>query len=123
MTTAATQIDTITLVKKYQLVRNHSEQICEPLATEDYVVQPIVDVSPPKWHIAHTTWFFEQFILTQHVPDYKVFHPDFSFLFNSYYEAVGKRTLRHHRQAFSRRGGGAGWGLWGWTLGHGGRTI
>jgi hypothetical protein len=65
--------------------RAHSEAICIPLETEDYVVQPIVDVSPPKWHLGHTTWFFEEFILKQHAKDYQLFNEDFSFVFNSYY--------------------------------------
>ena len=82
--------------------RMHSEQICEPLETEDYVVQPIVDVSPPKWHLGHTTWFFEEFILKPHMLGYNIFHEDFSFVFNSYYEAVGKRVVRTDRGNMSR---------------------
>lgn len=82
--------------------RERSEKICEPLQTEDFVVQPVEEVSPPKWHLAHSTWFFEEFILRPHYPDYRIFHPDFSFLFNSYYEAVGKRVLRPDRGNMSR---------------------
>jgi len=82
--------------------RKHSEQLCEPLETEDYVVQPIVDVSPPKWHLGHTTWFFEAFILKPHMLGYNIFHEDFSFVFNSYYEAVGKRVVRTDRGNMSR---------------------
>ncbi len=82
--------------------RKHSEQLCEPLETEDYVVQPVVDVSPPKWHLGHTTWFFEEFILKPHAPGYKLFHEDFSFVFNSYYETVGKRVVRTDRGNMSR---------------------
>ena len=63
--------------------RNHTETICAPLEIEDYVVQPIIDVSPPKWHLGHTTWFFEEFILKPNVKDYKLFNEDFSFVFNS----------------------------------------
>ena len=72
--------------------RERSEIICKPLQTEDYVIQPVVDVSPPKWHLGHTTWFFEEFILTPYFPGYQIFHEDFSFVFNSYYETVGKRV-------------------------------
>ena len=82
--------------------RKHTETICEPLEIEDYVVQPIVDVSPPKWHLGHTTWFFEEFILKPHVKDYQIFDLDFSFVFNSYYETVGKRVVRSDRGNMSR---------------------
>ncbi|MBW1294398.1 ergothioneine biosynthesis protein EgtB [Aquimarina litoralis] len=82
--------------------RAHTEEICSPLQTEDYVVQPIVDVSPPKWHLGHTTWFFEEFILTKYKTDYKRFHEDFAFVFNSYYESIGKRVVRTNRGNLSR---------------------
>lgn len=82
--------------------RAQSEKICEPLETEDYVVQPIVDVSPPKWHLGHTTWFFEEFILKPHAKGYTLFDKDFAFVFNSYYEAVGKRVVRANRGNMSR---------------------
>ncbi len=86
----------------YLQVRNYTEKICEPLEIEDYVIQAIVDISPPKWHLAHTTWFYETFILSAHLPGYKVFHPRYSFIFNSYYNNVGERVLRHHRGNLSR---------------------
>ncbi|SIT15406.1 ergothioneine biosynthesis protein EgtB [Zobellia uliginosa] len=82
--------------------REHTETICSPLEIEDYVVQPIVDVSPPKWHLGHTTWFFEEFILKAHAKEYQVFNDDFSFVFNSYYETVGKRVVRSDRGNLSR---------------------
>ena len=82
--------------------RRQSESICEPLEIEDYVVQPVVDVSPPKWHLGHTTWFFEEFILKPHAEGYNIFHEDFSFVFNSYYETVGKRVVRANRGNLSR---------------------
>lgn len=82
--------------------RQHSEDICKPLETEDYVVQPIVDVSPPKWHLGHTTWFFEEFILKPNAVGYQIFDEDFSFVFNSYYETVGKRVVRADRGNLSR---------------------
>ena len=91
-----------TLRELYTQVRSHTETLCEPLETEDYIPQPIVDVSPPKWNIAHTTWFFEEMILKKFVPDYKVYNPDFGFLFNSYYNSIGERTLRDHRGDLSR---------------------
>lgn len=86
----------------YTSVRQYTENLCEPLEIEDYIPQPIVDVSPPKWNIAHTTWFFEEMILTKFLEGYKVFDPDFGFLFNSYYNSVGDRTARDHRGALSR---------------------
>jgi len=93
---------TIDLVKKYTDIRKHSEKICEPLEIEDYVVQPIVDVSPPKWHLGHTTWFFETFILQPNFPDYKVFDAQYNFVFNSYYETIGARVIRTDRGNLSR---------------------
>ena len=86
----------------YTNVRSYTEKLCEPLEIEDYIPQPVVDVSPPKWNIAHTTWFFEEMILKKHAHGYKVFDEHFSFLFNSYYNSIGDRTARDHRGALSR---------------------
>ena len=86
----------------YNEVRTATERLCEPLEIEDYIPQPSVDVSPPKWNIAHTTWFFEEMILKKHLPDYKVFDKHFGFLFNSYYDSIGQRTQRDHRGSLSR---------------------
>lgn len=96
---ARPQVD---LVRSYRNIRGHTEELCKPLQTEDYIPQPVVDVSPPKWNIAHTTWFFEEMVLKRFVEDYKVFDPDFGFLFNSYYNTVGERTARDHRGDLSR---------------------
>jgi ergothioneine biosynthesis protein EgtB len=90
------------LLNKLMEVRARTVLLCQPLETEDYVPQPIVDVSPPKWHLGHTTWFFEQFLLVPHDPTYQVFHPDFSYLFNSYYNNAGDRVLRPNRGLMSR---------------------
>ena len=86
----------------YSEVRAETIRLCEPLETEDYIPQPIVDVSPPKWNIAHTTWFFEEMILKKFAPGYEVFDANFGFLFNSYYNSIGDRTLRDHRGDLSR---------------------
>lgn len=86
----------------YIKVRKHSEQICSPLQTEDYVVQPVADVSPPKWHLGHTTWFFETFILKPNFMSYQEFDPDYNYVFNSYYETVGARVIRTDRGNLSR---------------------
>ena len=72
------------LKKDFLTVRKRTEDICAPLKTEDYVVQPVVDVSPPKWHLGHTTWFFETFILIPNAKGYTEFDPQYNFVFNSY---------------------------------------
>ncbi len=82
--------------------RIHTEAICAPLEVEDYIPQPIIDVSPPKWHLGHTTWFFEQFVLVPFAVNYQIFHEDFAFLFNSYYNHAGDRVLRPNRGLMSR---------------------
>ena len=90
------------LLQRYQRVRALSEKLCEPLATEDYVIQTMADISPPKWNLAHTSWFFETFLLKPSLPGYREFHPLFNYLFNSYYEAVGERHPRPERGMLSR---------------------
>lgn len=95
-------IDQHELLEKFKNSRERSENICKPLFTEDYVLQPIVDVSPPKWHLAHTSWFFEQFVLVPYFEGYSVFDKQFSFLFNSYYNNLGDRTQRANRGFMSR---------------------
>ena len=97
-----TTICSPSILTEYQQIRAVSTHICQPLAIEDYQIQSMPDVSPPKWHLAHTTWFFETFILTPYLPGYSVFHPQFGYLFNSYYEAVGARHPRHQRGLLSR---------------------
>jgi formylglycine-generating enzyme required for sulfatase activity len=86
----------------YLSVRRYTEELCKPLEIEDYIPQPIVDVSPPKWNIAHTTWFFEEMILKKFLPGYEVFDEQFGFLFNSYYNSIGDRVSRDHRGDLSR---------------------
>lgn len=90
------------LKDQYLAVRRHSVKICEPLETEDYIPQPVPFVSPPKWHLAHSTWFFETFILNPFEKGYQVFSEDFNFLFNSYYNNVGERVLRTDRGNITR---------------------
>lgn len=94
--------ETESLADFYFAVRQASEQLCAPLKTEDYIPQPTADVSPPKWNIAHTTWFFEEMILKKFVANYREFNSDFGFLFNSYYNTVGKRTARARRGDITR---------------------
>lgn len=87
---------------RYNAVRQATARLCEPLVPEDYVLQSMPDASPIRWHIAHTTWFFETFVLLPHLPAYQPFHPQFRFLFNSYYNAVGPRWPRPQRGVLSR---------------------
>ncbi|MDB6172148.1 MAG: hypothetical protein JWL59_1459 [Chthoniobacteraceae bacterium] len=89
-------------VARFELVRLQTEGLCKPLSTEDYVVQSMPEVSPTKWHLAHTSWFFETFILKPHKRCYKEFDPHFSYLFNSYYNAIGDRHCRQNRGLLSR---------------------
>ncbi len=99
---AAAATDRDAALERYKRIRAVSEQICRPLAVEDYVVQTMPDVSPPKWHLAHTSWFFETFLLEAFDQEYRKFHPRYNYLFNSYYEAVGERHPRPERGLLSR---------------------
>ncbi|MDX1531456.1 MAG: ergothioneine biosynthesis protein EgtB [Rhodothermales bacterium] len=87
---------------RYQAVRRFSESLCEPLAPEDYVVQSMPDVSPTKWHLAHVSWFFETFILREHLAGYTPLDERYAFLFNSYYVQAGPRHCRAQRGYLSR---------------------
>ena len=90
------------LVRRYRAVRGRTERLCAPLATEDYVVTAMTDASPAKWHLAHTTWFFETFVLSAGAEGYRVFDPAFAFLFNSYYVQAGERHCRAQRGLVTR---------------------
>lgn len=95
-------VDAAGLLSRYQRVRANTDRLVVPLVDEDRVVQSMTDASPVNWHIAHTTWFFETFLLIPHLPDYEVFDPAFSYLFNSYYEAIGPRQPRQQRGLLTR---------------------
>ncbi|HSD37416.1 MAG TPA: ergothioneine biosynthesis protein EgtB [Rhodocyclaceae bacterium] len=90
------------LTRRYDVVRALSETLAAPLSIEDQCVQSMPDASPTKWHLAHTSWFFETVVLRAHMPDYRVFNEHFHFLFNSYYEALGPRQVRAERGLLSR---------------------
>ncbi len=90
------------LIAAFDEVRATTESLVEPLTPEDMVVQSMPDASPARWHLAHSTWFFETFILAQVRPDHPPFHPGFGYLFNSYYNAIGERVARHQRGILSR---------------------
>ena len=96
------RIDAAELVTAYTATRRATEQLCTPLATEDYVIQATPDVSPTKWHIAHVTWFFETFLLKPNLPGYESIDPQYAHLFNSYYNAVGPQYDRPSRGLLSR---------------------
>jgi len=91
-----------TTIDRYLSVRHYSLEICDALETEDYVVQPVEEVSPPKWHLAHTTWFFEEMVLVPYLPNYSRFNDDYSLLFNSYYKGAGTHWIQGKRGHLSR---------------------
>jgi ergothioneine biosynthesis protein EgtB len=90
------------LLERYRAVRRQTERLCAPLAADDYQVQSTPEVSPPKWHLAHTSWFFETFLLRAFEPSYRPFHPRYEYLFNSYYETVGTFHPRDRRGLLAR---------------------
>ena len=90
------------LALQYSTIRNFSESLCKPLEIEDFCLQSMPDTSPVKWHLAHTSWFFETFLLEPFVEDYKPFNKKFNYLFNSYYNSVGKQYPRPQRGLQSR---------------------
>ena len=95
-------IAVLPLADRFCRVRDASVALCRTLEPEDYVIQSMPSVSPLKWHLAHTTWFFEQFILVPTDPDYAVFDEDYHYLFNSYYLTKGQMHKRAERGLLSR---------------------
>jgi ergothioneine biosynthesis protein EgtB len=92
----------VSLAERYRTVRTATEQLCTPLHTEDYVVSSMPDVSPTKWHLAHTSWFFETFALAPFAEHYRPLNPKYAFLFNSYYVQAGERHCRAQRGLVTR---------------------
>src|SRR5664280_3216077 len=90
------------LMDAYLRLRQHTLSLVAPLSAEDCCVQSMPDASPAKWHLAHTTWFFETFLLSEFLPDYQPFAPEFRHVFNSYYKGIGKHPVRGMRGTFSR---------------------
>jgi len=95
-------VDHINILSFYRNVRKQTQTLCDPLEIEDFVVQPIVDVSPLKWHLGHTTWFFETFVLLPNFKGYQVFNEKYPYLFNSYYISAGERWTRANRGQLTR---------------------
>ncbi len=93
---------TLSLTDRFRAVRAATVSLCKPLETEDYVVSSMDDVSPTKWHLAHTSWFFETFLLAPHAPTYTALNPRYAFLFNSYYVQAGERHCRAQRGLVTR---------------------
>src|SRR5689334_17671015 len=89
-------------IERFEAIRRETESLIANLAPEDQSIQSMPDVSPSKWHLGHTSWFFETFLLTRFDADYRVFDPSFGYLFNSYYEAAGPRHPRPQRGLLSR---------------------
>jgi len=104
LTTRAKRMEEHGQVDRFLGVRAATEKLAEPLSPEDQTVQSMTDASPTKWHLAHTTWFFETFVVRPHAPRYRVFDAAYEYLFNSYYEAVGPRHPRPQRGMLTRPG-------------------
>jgi ergothioneine biosynthesis protein EgtB len=107
MTPTATPAESASLAQQFCSVRQQSELLCVPLTPEDMMVQSCAEASPAKWHLAHTTWFFETFILRELDPAFRPFHADFLWLFNSYYNSVSEQPEKKLRASFSRPALGA----------------
>lgn len=99
---ATASLETGDFLARYQAIRARTLEICEPLENEDFGVQPMDDASPPKWHLAHVTWFFETFVLKPFMQGYVPYNDSFEALFNSYYNGVGKPFPRSRRGTLSR---------------------
>lgn len=92
------------LAERYRAVRDLTDRLAAPLTPEDAAIQSMPDVSPTRWHLAHTTWFFETFVLAEAEPEHRPYHPEFQHLFNSYYHSVGNPFPRARRGLLSRPG-------------------
>jgi ergothioneine biosynthesis protein EgtB len=104
MTDLLMSVGDLTITDRFFATRSLTESLASPLSAEDQTVQSMPDVSPTKWHRAHTTWFFETFLLIPSLEGYRPFHPEYGYLFNSYYEGVGARHPRNDRGLLSRPG-------------------
>lgn len=99
---ASTENAALSLLARFKAVRNSTTALCRPLSPEDMMVQSCSEASPIKWHLAHTSWFFETFVLSEFLASYTPYHPDFRWLFNSYYISLGEMPEKKLRSSFSR---------------------
>src|ERR1017187_8486226 len=90
------------LAERFRTTRRRTLELCRPLTPEDMMVQSCAEASPAKWHLAHTAWFFESFVLREFQPGYRLFNPDFAWLFNSYYQSFAAFPEKRLRSSFSR---------------------
>ena len=90
------------LAKRFKAIRQATVEFVGPLTPEDQMVQSCPEASPTKWHLAHTSWFFETFVLRDYLAGYEEFHPEFHWLFNSYYNSLGEMPEKRLRASFSR---------------------
>jgi ergothioneine biosynthesis protein EgtB len=104
ITPSPTESTTLKLLDRFRTARNRTMALVEPLTPEDMMVQSCPEASPAKWHLAHTSWFFESFILREFLPGYRMFNPDFAWLFNSYYQSFSAFPEKRLRSSFSRPG-------------------
>jgi ergothioneine biosynthesis protein EgtB len=104
MSTAISSQAQQAVTERFRIVRQRTLDLCKPLTPEDMMVQSCAEASPAKWHLAHTAWFFESFILNEFLPGYKLFNPDFPWLFNSYYRSFAQFPEKRLRSSFSRPG-------------------
>lgn len=104
MRTVAETTEAVFLGEEFARVRRQTEELCQPLSPEDMMVQSCADASPAKWHLAHTTWFFETFVLCEFLPGYREFDPEYRWLFNSYYNGISGQPEKKLRGGFSRPG-------------------
>ena len=104
MSTTVSSKIVVDLGERFRTVRRRSLELCKPLTPEDMMVQSCPEASPAKWHMAHTAWFFESFILSHFLTGYKLFNPDFPWLFNSYYRSFAEFPEKRLRSSFSRPG-------------------
>ena len=104
MTPVTETAEILLLSENFFKVRQQSEALCQPLSPEDMMVQSCAEASPAKWHLAHTTWFFETFLLHEFLHGYREYNADFRWLFNSYYNAISDQPEKKLRSSFSRPG-------------------
>src|SRR5271155_5447166 len=98
----ATTAAVSSLLARFKTIRQATKHLCSPLSPEDMMVQSCPEASPVKWHLAHTSWFFETFVLREFAAGYQPYHPDFHWLFNSYYNSLGEMPEKKLRASFSR---------------------